>query len=137
MQATADPEVGLYYPIPDWNSWATLFWRVEYVAELPPKSEREWAVLYIRPDNRSGSSSLAQGQADELNNIIKGDPGIVVSPKLSLPLTKEHVISNPDEILAIIKQLDREQWDSLYSSLIQAGTIDKYAQRAGIKVSTG
>lgn len=136
MHSTSDPKLNISHPSRNWNSWATLFWRVEYVMDFPPESERKWAVLYIRPTGVGDGSDLTQFQVNTLNEIIADDPGIVVGRDLSLPLTKEQVVSRPKAVLDIIKQFDRKQWDRFYDSPTQTGIIDVYARDAGIEPPT-
>jgi hypothetical protein len=117
MECSSDPELltGDLYSILDWDYFPMLFFEAEYVMEFPPENERRWAVVYIRPDSNPYSSyNITLGHIDDLNNSIASDSGIVVDPSLTLPLTKEQVVSNPDAVLDIIAQLDAEQWEHLY-----------------------
>jgi hypothetical protein len=129
MVATADPEVDSADPVPDWGFWPTLFHRVEYVDEFPPVAKREWAVIYIKPGIDTGS------RVSDLNEVIDGDPNIVIDERLALPLTVEQVVSCPDAVLEIIKQLDKERWEKFYryDSDLRKWNAIIYAWKAGIE----
>ena len=132
MKAVADPPVYENVPVPGWGFWPTVFHRIEYVMELPPEGERKWAVIYIGP-----GPIMTQSQIDTLNQIIDGDPGIEIDKRLTLPLTVEQILAYPDAVLEIIKQLDREQWESFYpGEKITRPTAEKLARQAGIEVPT-
>jgi hypothetical protein len=120
---------------------ATLFARVEYVMEFPPEDRQGRTVFYIKPDDWSYGSgddyivSGTQGRINDLNEIIAADPGIAVSDRLSLPLTEDQVLSSPDDVLDIIRQLDKEQWDYFHRGQYMP-TIEVLARAAGIEPPT-
>jgi hypothetical protein len=116
MEYTVEPEIPKDFSIlglPRLDYLHMLFLEVEYVMEFPPEDERRWAVVYLKPDSRRTIDST-QWAVDELNKFIESDPSIVVDPSLTLPLTKEQVLSSPEAMLGIIRQLDAEQWHRLY-----------------------
>jgi hypothetical protein len=76
-----------------------------------------------------------QRRINILNEIIAADPGIVIGCRLSLPLTKEQVLSNPDDVLEVFKQLDKEQWDYFHRGL-NMPTVETHARAAGIEPPT-
>jgi hypothetical protein len=130
MQAEADPAVSSSSPRASWGLWPTLFLQVEYVAEFPAGTERKWAVIYIRPD-----SQATQERIDLLNEMLASDPGIKVDGRLTLPLTEEQVVSCPDAVFEIIKQLDRDQWNLFYPTETGMRTrASIIAQGAGIEI---
>ena len=130
MEFTSEPEIYSFYPVPRWDFWPTAFHRVEYVMEFPPEEERRWAVIYIKPDE-----TMSKYDIDRLNRIISDDPGIEIDKRLTLPLTAEQIVSCPDAVLDIIKQLDREQWERLYpGEKITRPEAEMLARQAGIEV---
>ena len=128
MDAMASPEVDPSDPVPDWDFWATVFHRVEYVKEFQPEAEREWAVIYIMPGLNT------EGRVSELNDIVKDDTDIKIDERLSLPLTVEQILYYPDAVMEIVKQLDRRQWEKFYhyDSDIRKWNAKYYAWGAGI-----
>jgi hypothetical protein len=130
MKATADPPVSEYMPTPSWGFWPVLFLRVEYVMEFPLEEDRRWAVIYIKP------SVFTDPQIGLLNEIIGGDPSIKVDNRLTLPLTEEQIVTYPDAVLEIIKQLDHEQWERFYPGEMTRSTAKILARQAGIEPPT-
>ena len=119
----------------------TLLTHVEYVTEFPPKEEQWVNVIYLRPDNWyyiPGDDYAVlgtQSQINKLNKIITADPGIMISDRLVLPLTEEQLLSRPDAVLEIVKQLDKEQWDYFHRGFYMP-TVEICARSAGIEVPT-
>jgi hypothetical protein len=136
MEHVAVPEFETYsiFSLLEWDYFPMLFLEVEYVMEFPPEDERRWATVYLKPD--SGYFDSTQWAVDELNKFIESDPGIVVNTSLALPLTKEQVVSSPDAVLNVIKQLDAEQWRRLYIGWYP-WIINDLANGAGIEVPEG
>ena len=130
MKAVANPPVyDESIPWTSWDFWPTLFLQVEYVMKFPPEGERKWAVIYIKPGMATDDSVAL------LNDIIESDPSIEIDKRLTLPLTVEQVLTYPDAVLNIIKQLDREQWESFYSGKkIMRPEVEMLARNAGIEV---
>lgn len=133
MQAEADPAVLSSSPGPLWSFWPTFFLQVEYVEEFPIEEKRQWAVIYIKPDG-----SATQARIDLFNEIIVNDPSIKIDKRLALPLTVDQVISYPDAVLEIIKQLDNDQWNVFYPMEADMRiSADVLARNAGIEVPGG
>ena len=129
MEAVSDPPVYEKSPTPCWGFWPAVFSRVEYVMEFPPEERRGWAVIYIKPGMATASSVAV------LDDIVYRDPSIEIDKRLTLPLTVEQVLTYPDAVLNIIKQLDREQWESFYSGKkIMRPEVEMLARNAGIEV---